>query len=120
LSDCNCYLIKMNVITNNIEHVVQLCDELNVNKLYVFGSATTSNFDKNKRSDLDFKVVMNEHSDPLERGENILRLWTALEDLFNRPVDLLTDTSITNPYLKKEIEQTQQLIYDRQSEEVSV
>ncbi len=110
----------MNIIIKHIKYIIGLCDRLEVNKLYIFGSVLADQFDKNKESDVDIKVVMNENLDPLERGENILLLWSALEQLFDKPVDLLTDTSITNPYLKKEIEQTQQLIYDRQSEEILI
>ena len=36
----------------------------------------------------------------------------ALEDLFNRPVDLVEPGSITNPYFRQSIEQTQGVVYE--------
>lgn len=51
--------------------------------------------------------------DPLKKGETLLRLWTALEDLFEKKVDLLTDKPIQNPYFKKQVEATKKLVYIR-------
>ena len=70
-------------------------------------------------SDIDLIVEL-APMPPLEKGEKLLSLWDELEKLYNREVDLLTDKPIRNPYLKKAIEETKQLIYDRESEEISV
>jgi len=67
--------------------------------MYAFGSATNDTFDE-QSSDIDLVVELNE-SDPVERGEKLLSLWDKLELIFNRKVDLITETSIHNPYLKK-------------------
>lgn len=83
-----------------------------VNKLYFFGSALTSRFDPGT-SDIDILIETASLS-PEERGERLLTLWDNLEMLFNRKVDLLTTDSLRNPFLKKEVEQTKKLIYDRQ------
>lgn len=50
----------------------------------------------------------------------LLSFWDSLEILFDRKVDLLTEDSINNPYLKKSIESTKKLIYDGQGEKVFV
>ena len=91
-------------------------DNRAVKKLYIFGSALTPRFD-NETSDID---VLVETADilPEEKGEKLLALWDDLEVLFNRKIDLLTENSLQNPFLKKEIEQTRKLIYDGQSREV--
>jgi len=83
-----------------------------VNKLYFFGSALTSKFDP-QTSDIDVLIEAANLS-PEERGEHLLALWDNLEALFSRKVDLLTVDSLRNPYLKREVEQTKKLIYDRQ------
>jgi predicted nucleotidyltransferase len=70
----------------------------------------TERFDEN-RSDLDFLVEL-APMPPIEKGETLMSLWDALEELFGRKVDLLTDQPIKNPYLKRSIYQTKQLIYD--------
>jgi predicted nucleotidyltransferase len=89
-----------------------------VNRLYAFGSAITDHFDPNT-SDVDV-VVDIDIEDPADRGEALLSLWDKLEAFFKRKVDLLTDDSIRNPYLKSYISRTKKLIYDREREKVFV
>ena len=89
-----------------------------MDKLYAFGSAVTNRFNPSK-SDIDFVVELN-IQDPIHYGETLLSFWDALEVLFERKVDLLTLESISNPYLKREIEATRHLIYDGQGEKVLV
>jgi predicted nucleotidyltransferase len=89
-----------------------------VGKLYFFGSALTSRF--NESSDIDVLVEIKSSLSPEDRGERLLYLWDGLEALFNRKIDLLTENSLRNPYLKKEIEQNKKLIYDGQSKQVFV
>ena len=36
-----------------------------------------------------------------------------LEDIFNRPVDLLEDKALKNPFLKRQIDNTKVLVYGR-------
>jgi predicted nucleotidyltransferase len=39
-----------------------------------------------------------------------------VDRLFGRPVDLVTEQSIRNPYFRREVESTRQLIYERPDE----
>lgn len=87
-----------------------LCKNHNVRYLYAFGSSVTDKFDTGK-SDIDLLVEINS-MDPIERGETLLSLWDLFEVFFQRKVDLLTDSSIHNPYLRKNIDSTKVLIYD--------
>jgi len=89
-----------------------------VKYLYAFGSAVSDKFD-DKASDLDF-VVEIESKDPIERGENLISLWDNFETFFNRRVDLLTDASIRNPFLRKNIDSSEILIYDGSRQEVLI
>ena len=89
-----------------------------IKKFYLFGSALTSHFDE-KDSDIDV-LVETENISPEEKGEYLITLWEDLEKLFNRKVDLLTESSLRNPYLAQEIEQTRKLIYDGQSKQIFV
>jgi len=70
-------------------------------------------------SDIDL-VVKVDIADPADRGDALLSLWDKLEVLFKRKVDLLTDDSIKNPYLRANIDRTKKLIYDREGEKVLV
>ena len=95
-----------------------LCRRFGVQQLYLFGSAVTEQFDA-VRSDVDALVILLPMP-PLVRGETLLNLWAELETLFQRRVDLLTPGSLQNPFLKAEIERTQQLIYDAARTEIPV
>ncbi len=97
---------------------VKICALHKVEKIYAFGSSITNHFDFAK-SDIDLIVEL-AIQDPIEYGETLLSLWNTLESFFNRKVDLLTEESIQNPYLRKSIESTKKLIYDRQGEKVFV
>jgi predicted nucleotidyltransferase len=88
----------------------ELCNKYKVLKLFVFGSVSKGNFDP-ETSDLDLIVEM-EDLNPVEKGETLLKLWSELEQLFNRRVDLLTEKKIKNPYLIKDIENSKLLLYD--------
>ena len=95
----------------------EICKKHKVKYLYAFGSSTSSNFDFQK-SDLDFLVEI-DVSDPIQKGETLISLWDTFEEVFNRKIDLLTESSIKNPYLKKSINSTKVLIYDREGTEIS-
>jgi predicted nucleotidyltransferase len=89
-----------------------------VERVYAFGSSVSSAFDA-ERSDVDLIVHLGDLP-PLERGRQLLALWEDLERLLERPVDLLTDRPIKNPYLRRSIEASKLLIYDRKGQEVPV
>lgn len=98
-------------ITNKSASISNLCQQYDVVRLFVFGSAANGDF-KTDSSDVDLMVEMDE-TDPTIRGEKLMALWTAFEQLFGRKVDLVSINSIRNPFFKEEIEQTKRLIYDR-------
>lgn len=95
----------------------EICKNHHVKYLYAFGSSTNTSFDY-QNSDLDLLVEV-DVSDPIEKGETLISLWETFEKIFNRKIDLLTESSIKNPYLKKSIDSTKVLIYDREREKIS-
>lgn len=94
---------------------INLCKLHKVKELYAFGSVVNGNF--TDQSDIDLLVEIDE-TDPLSRGSLLLSLWDKFEKYFNRKVDLLTVSSLRNPYLKESINNTKQLVYDGSKEEV--
>jgi len=106
------------IIKERNNDFLKLCHEHKVSKIYAFGLGVTDRFDPIK-SDIDFVVDL-KIKDPIEYGETLLSFWDKLEILFGRKVDLLTDDSIRNPYLKKSIDATKKLIYDGQGEKIFV
>jgi len=100
-------------IENKIEKLVELCNKYKVKRIFVFGSTVKGNFNP-QTSDIDLIVEL-EDMPPVEKGEILMELWAELENLFGRKVDLITNMNIKNPYLRREIENTKFLIYDRAS-----
>jgi len=88
--------------------LTQLCVTNKVKSLYAFGSVLTSRFDSN--SDIDL-IVDIDSVNPLEYADCYFNLKFALQDLFNRPVDLLENKAVRNIYLRREIDNAKQLIY---------
>ena len=108
----------MMLIRGKYSEFVALCKAHKVDKIYAFGSSITDHFDP-LISDIDLVVTI-DIDDPADRGEALLSLWDNLELLFNRKVDLLTENSIRNPYLRTNIDRTKKLIYDGEGEKVFV
>lgn len=105
-------------ISKQKDAFIILCKDHKVKYLYAFGSSVTDKFDTD-RSDIDLLVEI-DSGDPVDRGEKLLSLWDLFEGFFNRKVDLLTDSSIRNPYLKKSIDSTKVLIYDGAGQKVFI
>jgi predicted nucleotidyltransferase len=95
-----------------------LCKAHSIKYLYAFGSSVTAKFDKD-HSDIDLLVDI-DTPDPVERGETLISLWDTFEIFFKRKVDLLTESSIHNPYLRHSIDSTKILIYDGTKQKVLV
>ena len=89
--------------------LTQLCLQNRVKSLYAFGSVLTGGF--NNKSDIDL-IVDIDSANPLEYADCYFNLKFALQDLFNRSVDLLEEKAVRNEYLRHEIDNTKQLIYD--------
>ena len=108
----------MTLIREKYAEFISICKVYQVDKIYAFGSSITNHFDP-QTSDIDI-VVKIDIADAADRGEALISLWDNLETLFKRKVDLLTEDSIHNPYLKNNIDRTKKLIYDREGEKVFV
>lgn len=78
-----------------------LCRANGVRQLAIFGSAVRADFDA-ERSDLDVLVTI-EATTHAVYADRYFNLKAGLEQLAGRSVDLLTDTSIENPYLRRRI-----------------
>lgn len=97
-----------NIIQNNIEKIKELCLLYNVKSLSIFGSITNNDFSKD--SDIDFLVSFDNMSH-VEYADNYFILIEKLESLLNRKIDLITDKSLSNPYLIKSINKSKVHLY---------
>ena len=110
-------IIKDEILKKQKDFTV-LCKNHKVKYLYAFGSSVSEKFDPN-RSDIDLLVEI-DSEDPIDRGEKLLSLWDLFENFFNCKVDLLTDSSIRNPFLRKSIDSTKVLIYDGSGQKILI
>lgn len=98
----------MYLINQNKELIKNLCETHNVEKLYLFGSATTTKF--NKESDIDFLVKFKSFDLKLY-FLNYIDLKNNLKNLLHREIDLVEEQTLKNPYLINSIEENKELIY---------
>ena len=91
------------------ERVADLCRRFHVTRLDVFGSSITDAYDP-VRSDVDVLVEFG-HVREGEYADTWFGLRAALEALFERPVDLITDSAVRNPYFRAELERTRRSLY---------
>lgn len=96
------------------DSLANVCRRFRVERLYLFGSAVDGRFNS-ERSDVDFLVTLEEQP-PGEYADNYLGLAHALEKLFGRPADLVTERSIRNPYFRESVLSARQLLYDSRDE----
>ena len=95
-------------LDNYTNSLIKLCQQNRVKSLYVFGSVLTEQF--NEQSDIDL-IVEIDSSDPLEYADNYFNLKFALQDLLRRPIDLLENKAIKNPFIRSNIDSSKYLIY---------
>ena len=98
----------MSYIENYNHAITNLCKTHKVKSLYAFGSILTSTF--NPTSDIDLLVDF-EPIDVLDYGDNYYDLKFSLEAIFSRPIDLLEEKALKNPYFKNAINENKKLIY---------
>lgn len=95
-------------LDNYILTIKDLCRQNNVKSLYVFGSVLSDRF--NESSDIDL-IVEIDSNDPIDYAERYFNIKFALQDLFERPVDLLESKALQNPFIRKNIDNSKHLIY---------
>ena len=90
------------------DSIGDLCERHHVNSLYAFGSVLTDRF--NDKSDVDMIVSFKKM--PLEDyTDNYYDLKFTLQEILQRPIDLLEEQAIKNPYFIQNVNQNKHLIY---------
>ena len=98
------------LVSENREAIAVLCRRYGVRRLDLFGSATGDRFDP-ATSDVDFVADFADTRTP-GYADRYFDFAEALEALLNRPVDVVTERSIKNPYFRRAVDATRQPIYD--------
>lgn len=95
-------------IETQSREIAELCRRYGVRRLAVFGSAATGHI--HAGSDVDFLVEFDLES-TADYADRFFGLQESLKQLFGKPVDLVVESAIKNPYFRQSIEETQELLY---------
>ena len=90
--------------------IERICRNLPVKRLGLFGSALNRNFSQD--SDVDVLVIF-DSDENIDLFDKYFELKEQLEQVFEREVDLVIDKKFRNPVLRKSIDRTRTVIYER-------
>ena len=91
-----------------LDQVEAICRAYGVMRLSLFGSAARGEENPN---DLDFLVVLDAPVDP-DYADRYFGLKWDLDNLFNLPVDLVSENAIRNPYFREELDEQRQVVFE--------
>ncbi len=97
------------LIEQNRSEIERLCRLFHVRKLRLFGSAALAELQPGE-SDVDFLVEF-EQLPPAAFAECYFGLLAALEGLLRRPIDLVVEAAVRNPYFRASVEETASAVY---------
>jgi predicted nucleotidyltransferase len=98
------------IISKHKDELTKICESLNIKRMNVFGSAVSGKF--NDKSDIDFLIKFSEELSGDEYTENYFVLHYKLREIFKREIDIITESSLSNPYLIESINNSKELIYE--------
>lgn len=98
------------VVAERAEEIRELCRRHGVKRLDLFGSAARDDFDP-AASDLDFLVTFHTGVRKARAGD-YFDLHQDLEQLFGHSVDLVMDSAIDNPYIRKSVDEDRTPLYE--------
>ena len=93
-------------IEHFIERIQQICIDLSLQRLDLIGSAARDDFTGG--SDIDVLVRFGGDKRLFDR---YFDLKERLESVFERPVDVIEERAVKNPYFKKAVEKDRITIY---------
>ncbi len=102
----------MKLIEMNMDRIIALCRKYRVAKLWVFGSILTDRFTDD--SDVDFSVFFDSDTinrEKLDWADLFFDFLNELKSILGREVDIVFDDCVKNPFFRKELDATKQLIY---------
>ena len=103
-------MVIASIVKNNLDPITEACKKYKVKSLYLFGSATSENF--NLESDLDFVVEYFKDAEGLpEAPFDYFDLLFSLEAITGKKIDLVVKEAVRNSYFKKSLEEQKILIY---------
>lgn len=98
-------MTPIDIYSNDIK---VLCALYNVKTLYAFGSVVSNQL--TDKSDIDF-IVDFDAIDIEKYADNYFDFKFSLQDILKRPIDLIEEKAIKNPYFKQVINNQRKLVY---------
>ena len=98
------------VVQEKFKEMVDLCKNLGVRRLALFGSAASDSFDPSS-SDLDL-IVEFKPMPPVQHADSYFGLMEDLQKLFDVPVDLIELAPIRNPFFRQAVVETEEVLYE--------
>ena len=92
------------------DSLIKLCKTLDIQRMNIFGSAVTAKF--NDESDIDFLVKFSDSLSGEQYSDNYFKLHYKLREIFNRKIDIVTETTLSNPFFIESINNSKVLIYE--------
>lgn len=90
------------------EKISTFCDKWKVVEFAFFGSVLREDFDKN--SDIDVLVTFDINNQI--SLFDLAQMQIELQELFDRPVDIIEKEALRNPFRKRQILETAQVVYE--------
>ena len=101
--------IMVSLIAQYRDELQELCRRYHVRRLELFGSAASGEFNP-ESSDLDF-LLMFEKLEPATYADAYLGFYEDLTALFDRRIELVSSTAITNPFFLESIQRNRETLY---------
>lgn len=99
----------ISLIADNLEPIRDLCRQHGIQRLNLFGSATTGAFDP-ETSDLDFIVDLGEYTSGTDF--RYIDLIGDLESILGHSVHMITESSIRNDYFREAVDRQRVNLYE--------
>lgn len=100
------------VVKNNLESIYDVCRNMQVKSLYLFGSGARQN-EYNSDSDLDFLFQYNKDLEGLPLPPfDYFDLLFALENITGKKVDLVAEEKIRNKFFLERVNKEKIRIYE--------
>ncbi len=97
------------VVAEKRHEIEELCRELSIRRLDLFGSAAEGTFDASS-SDVDVLVEF-DGGPGFDYFGTYFALKEGLERILGRSVDVVSASSVRNPYFKQRVLDTRELLY---------
>jgi predicted nucleotidyltransferase len=99
------------ILSQRLPQLAEILKAHRVKRAYAFGSVCTDSF--HEHSDIDLIVAFDTEGPFQGYVENMWSLEDALEGLFHRPVDIVTEPQLQNPFFLSTVNASKVPVYEQ-------